>query len=269
MIKTIVQYIYDTKNIDFLGYNKTVINKQIEARMTKKSIRNINEYYNYLIKTEEEQKKLINHILINYSCFFNKPLTYELINRVILPEIISKKEQYNENSIRIWSVACSTGQEPYSLAIILNETIKANNNFNIFATDISVKSLKSAKIGKYTFDDVKDVKYGLLKKYFIKTNASFKITPKLQNCINFSRFDLLDTKNYVPPASIYGGFDIVMCSNVLIYYNSAYKNIILNKLYRALSPNGYLILGNSDDLTPTYKVLFKRINNISRIYTKI
>lgn len=140
---------------------------------------------------------------------------------------------------------------------------------HIFATDIDQTALAKAAEGIYSFDSIKNVKYGIMDSYFIKSERGFHISPDIKAMVQFNFFDLLDKNRLSPPDSIYGDFDIVICRNVMLYFEPDYQEIIFNKLYRSLKINGFLILGEAELPDATTKNFYKKVNSCSKIYRKI
>jgi len=223
------------------------------------------------MNNQTEADKLIDALTINVSQFFRNPLVFEFISNKLIPWLIMEKLKKKEKYLRIWSAGCASGEEPYSLAIIFKEFLEKENlelDLRIFATDIDKKSLKSAKEGVYDFESIKEVKYGLLSKYFIQENSSFKIIPKIKDMVNFSFYDLLEKDSHAPPESIFGNFDLIFCRNVLIYFNLEYQDKIFEKLHHSLAPKGYLILGEAEMVSKRYQRYFSGLSEFLKIFQK-
>lgn len=267
-----IQYfIKQRRGVDFSTYDTVEIENHIKHRLTKTQCSNCNQYLHYLQKHNDELDHLVDALTVNVSGFFRNPMTFEYIAGIIIPDIVLKKKESGDHSLRIWSTGCSTGEETYSVAIILNEMIQKDKlglNLNIFGTDIGKSVLKNAKKAIYPFESIKNVKYGILNKYFIKTDDSFMVVPEIKNLVTFAYFDMLDKKSYAPTESVFGNFDLVLCRNLLIYFHQNYQNEILRKLYRALSQNGYLVLGKTEIPTPDYRSCFKRVSECCHVYRK-
>jgi chemotaxis protein methyltransferase CheR len=225
-----------------------------------------------LNQNTDEFDHLIDAFTINVSRFFRDSLTFDYISKIILPDLFLSKDHEQDNNLRIWSAGCSFGEEPYSMAIILKEFLKkekSTKKINIFATDIDRKALACAADGSYNFDSVKDVKFGILKEYFTAEGNQFLLDPEIQKTVHFSFYDLLDKKHLSPPESIFGGFDLVLCRNVLIYFEPEHQKEIFRKLHKSLKVNGYLILGEAE--VPNQEIFhkLKRETNCCKIYRKI
>lgn len=270
-IKNILDLLQDQRGFDFTGYRTAMLERRIQKRIYSTNSKNFDDYLEYLTRQPDELDNLIDVFTINVSRFFRNSLAFEYINKIIIPEVFLAKAKAHDDSIRIWSAGCSFGEEPYSVAILINEFLrkeKTSVNLNIFATDIDKKALKRASAGYYDLESIKKVKYGIYKKYFTKEGDRFKISPEIKKMVYFSFYDLLDKNHIVPPDSVFGGFDIVLCRNVLIYFDLDYQKIILNKLYKSLNQNGYLILGEAEIPLEGFNHKFRRENKCCKIYRK-
>jgi len=271
-IEKILNLLHNVRGYDFAGCSLPMLNRRIHKRLFSTKTENFNSYFKYLQNTPEEFDALVDVLTINVSKFFRNPICFEYLSKIVIPSIVSQKTDFNDCNLRIWSAGCSTGEEPYSVAININEYIEKEKiplKVSIFATDIDKNALSTAIQGKYNIDSIEEVKTGILKKHFTCTEDSYKIKSKIKKMIDFSFYDLLNKKSYVPPNCIFGGFDIVLCRNVLIYFNTDYHERIFEKLYRSLNPNGYLILGEAEVISEKYKNKFKKISSCCKIYVRL
>jgi len=268
----IFSLIKDLSGYNFSGYKYSIFEKCLRKRISATKCKNIDLYLEYIEKNIEEINLLRNALIINVTSFFRDSLTFEFIASVILPGLVNRKIVTQNFSIRVWSAGCSTGEEAYSIAILIDHLISKNYSdfkIDIFGTDIDEISLKRAINACYPYDKMKNIKLELLHKYFVQENEFYKLKKEIISIVNFSVYDMLDPRNYVPPESIYGNFDIVFCKNVLIYYQKKYQNIIFKKLYRSIANNGFLILDKSESPGPDYNNKFIKINRFCNIYEKI
>ena len=271
-VKRILNYLNEKRGFDFSGYRTAMVERRVRQRFPFTKCKNCKNYFHYLQKNPDELNHLIDVLTINVSRFFRNTLTFEYIADQILPAIFYQKKENLDRSLRIWSAGCSMGEEPYSIAILINELFENEAlmpDFNIFATDIDGKILKKAQKAAYPFESIQNVRYGLLKKYFFITEEWFQLIPEIKRLVLFSLYDILDKKCYVPPESIFGAFDMVFCRNVLIYFNMEYQNLIFDKLYRSLVRHGYLILGETEIPSAKYQSYFRRVNKCCHIYQKM
>lgn len=268
-LEKILGYLNEKRGFDFSGNRPAMIGRRIKKRLTATQSANFHDYLNYLKIHPRELDSLIDVLTINVSRFFRNTLTFEYIAGRVLPAIIWQKTETLDHSLRVWSAGCSTGEEPYSVAILINELIKKEElklNLNIFATDIDEGALKKAQAGVYPFESIKGIKYHFLKKYFTIDDESYTLNSEIKELVSFSFYDMLDKKTYVPPESVFGNFDLVLCRNVLIYFQTEYQDIIFDKLHRSLSKNGYLVLGEAEAPIIKYQRYFVKENECCHIY---
>ncbi|MBT3382653.1 MAG: protein-glutamate O-methyltransferase CheR [Prolixibacteraceae bacterium] len=271
-IYKILDLLNKKRGFDFSGYRVSLLERRIQKRISGTLSKNFDDYIEYLEKYPDELDNLFDALTINVSKFFRDPLYFNYISKIIVPDLFLTNEKENEKSLRIWSAGCSFGEEPYSMAIIINELISKSKTFippKIFATDIDKKALTRAAEGNYSFNSIENVKYSIFEKYFSKVGDQFILANEIKNNVLFSFYDLLDKNHTVPPDCIYGGFDIVLCRNVLIYFNPDYQKIIFDKLYGSLNKNGYLVLGEAEVLAEGFKDKFSRENKWCKIYKKV
>lgn len=269
-LKKILNLLKEERGFDFAGYRTSMLERRVHKRVLATNTRNIDNYLAFLNHQPEELDNLIDVLTINVSNFFRNPMTFEFLSKILLPELILSQKK--DENLRVWSAGCSFGEEPYSVAILINEFLRkeeADFELNIFATDIDKKALKKAIDGAYNLSAIEEVKHGILEKYFINEGDQFKINSEIKKMVKFSFHDLTD-KNYMAPQdSIFGGFDIILCRNVLIYFDPDYQQIIFNKLYKSLNTNGILILGEAEVPINVFKNKFRRENKYCKIYRKI
>ncbi|MCF7912291.1 MAG: protein-glutamate O-methyltransferase CheR [Candidatus Cloacimonetes bacterium] len=265
-IGKILNLLRQESDYDFLGCSPEMINRRIEMRITATGTANMETYYSYIESHPEECELLMQSLTIKVSSFFRNPLDFEIINRVIGYLMQNKAEQ--KEPLRIWSAGCASGEEPYSMAILVAELMSLTPcAVEIFATDIDSEVLERARQGIYKTDSLKEVKYGLLNKYFITHEDRFELQPSIREIVNFSFHDQLSNIK-VPSMSIYGNFDIVLCRNVMIYYNSRYQVKMQQRLYDSLNLGGYLMLGEAESILERYQGSMKQVAPLSKIYRK-
>ena len=270
-LKPVLSYLLEERGFDFSGYQPAMLERQVEQRLKAVNCYDFSAYYFYLTRNTGEIDKLLDVITINVSRFFRDTLTFELLADRILPAIVRDKIKRGHPSLRVWSAACARGEEPFSMAILIHELLHKENqpiHQHIFATDIDEKSLKEAEKALYPPASIKNMKYRLLNKYFLPEGDCFRLIPEIRESVSFSPYDMLDRKHRVPPESIFGDFDLVLCRNLLIYFNFEYQELILKKLYHALADRGYLVLGTAETLPMAYKPDFNRVFEFSPIFQK-
>jgi chemotaxis methyl-accepting protein methylase len=270
-IKKILNLIIEKKNLDFSGNRPDMLGRRILIRQEASGKSDMSGYYLYIKNNNEELEKLTDSLTIKVSRFFRNSMTFNYLYDQVLPLNIRVKSSLENQEYRIWVAGCATGEEAYSIAILLNELLekeKINIPIYIFATDINKNTLKAAKQGVYSEESIKNVRFFLFRKYFKQKKESFHLNNKIKKMVSFSIYDLLDKKSNTPPESIFGGFDMVFCRNVLIYYNPEYQEIIFSKLFNSLNTGGSLILGKAEIPLKKYSEYFQKLNNACYIYKK-
>lgn len=234
---------------DLNRYDKQFIEKIFSQRMAELGIISIDTYCKLFMKNPKEKENFYKALNNNYSSFFRNRFTYSFLESIITTNIINKKVKSPNKELRIWSMASALGQEPYTIALILEEiksSFQLNFDYRIFATDISESNIEKAKNGIYYDNDISNMTYERLKKYFIHKENLYEISNDLKKNIEFSVFDLFNENFYCPPSSIFGDFDIIICSNILFYYQDQYKNIIIKKIEKSLNNSGYIITDTAE-----------------------
>ena len=261
--ESLLQAFKNLYQIDLSAYDEDFLTKIVQQRMDDTRCL-IPDYYIGLLQNDPGEVKLLQNALkVAYSEFFRNPLTYIVLEKMVLPDLISEKQRQNKKEIRIWTMATATGHEAYTLAIILQELMEIYKpeklSFRIFATDHDQQLINQAKRGVYSIQSLNKMNNGRLKKWFVEESGHYRINPILTKRIDFSVFDLFDTECTCPPNSIFGDFDLILCSNLLFYYKEGYRNQILNKAKLCLTKEGYIVTGETErDMLPPlhYKELY-------------
>ena len=231
---------------DVARFEESFLNIILANRVKELHFHSESDYFNLLIHDDLEKIIFCNLLNINYSIFYRNTYTFNILEHIVIPKLIQQKNSRKKSYIRIWSCACASGQEPYSLAMILENTIHSKNetmSYQIFATDIDKNQIELAQKGIYSDQALQNIPFRDIQKWFIKDGDQYKIQDKLKQYITFSQFDLLESQMTSPPDSIFGGFDIIICANVLFYFNELTRNQILKKIISASEKNGIFITG--------------------------
>ena len=256
-VAIVSEFLYQVYGINTNGYDEFFFKNCIQNRMLKTSYRSLKLYCNYLKSNKEECGLLVASLNNTFSEFFRNTLTFAYLEQIVLPGLIEKKKKEKHMEIRIWSAACASGQEPYSIAILIDELIrvqKAELSCHIFATDINQSELSIAKKGIYPLTTLGKVSTNRLRTYFTRVDQSeneyqcetFAITSNLCQYLDFSVFDLTLEQGSCPQASIYGNFDLVFCNNILFYYKPEYRKRILAKIGNCLNSDAFLVTGEAE-----------------------
>ena len=257
--------------IDISVFDNLFLLKTIEARISELSLRSGSEYLSYLKESTPESVSLRESLNNSYSEFFRPPLTFHMIEHLVLPKLFNRREYEKSGDIRIWSAGCAAGQEPYSLAILTEDYRAANhkeNKIRVFGTDRNQKELSTASKGIYHFKSVQNTKLYYISTYFSNSGEFYSINSVIKDIVDFSLFDLLGEDSGSPPSSIYGDFEIVMCSNLLFYYNPEIQKKIVSRLTESLEHEGFLITGEAEvELIKSYSGL-KQLSSLVPIFVK-
>jgi chemotaxis protein methyltransferase CheR len=198
----------------------------------------------HLRASSTEYESLLERLLTQETSFFRYPGVYEALEKRILPEIQDRKFWENPRTLRIWSAGCSTGEEPYSIAVTLCDALKFAEawEIEILATDISRRALRHAERGLYSRRSLQDLSLRQLETYFLATKHGFQVRPRIRRLVSFAQMNLAE--------SVYvGKLDCIFCMNVLMYFSEERRLAILRRFYDALEPGGYFLLGHAETLS--------------------
>lgn len=243
------KFIYDLCGIYFQDNKKYLLESRLQKRIKYLNIDTFEKYLQYLktnIRKEEEKKQLYEAITINETYFFRNQPQLDALLSSIVPELLASKSGAFQK-IRIWSAASSSGEEAYSIAIMLNELIlpkHPNLKVEIIGTDINFAVIETAKKGIFKEYSIRNTPPIYLKKYFQKVDNTYVLDPKIKNMVNFKVLNLYDDN----AMRMMGKFDVTYCANVLIYFDLQSKIKVVNNLYNNLNQNGYLFIGYSETL---------------------
>ena len=210
-------------------------------------------------------------LTISVSEFFRDPMAFALIEFKVIPLLVHGASGKAGRSIRVWSAGCASGEEAYSMAILLSEACSHAGekiDVSIFGTDIDRKGLEVASAGVYAPERVRNVRTGHLQKHFIPSGDHFSVVPDIRGMVSFSGHDLISERGETPAESVYGGFDIILCRNVLIYLDRKHQGMVLERLDRALGPGGFLVLGEAESLDLPMRKRYRQVCDFCRVFHK-
>jgi two-component system, chemotaxis family, CheB/CheR fusion protein len=259
----LLQYLRETRGFDFSGYKRTTLLRRIAKRMTHVHVSDHGAYLDYLQANPDEFAALFNTILINVTSYFRDAEAWDYLQTEILPKIIDGKAPYEP--IRVWSAGVASGEEAYSLAMLLSEVLGASEyreRAKIYATDVDEDALTHARQGRATDKDLEEVPADLREKYFEREGDDhYVLRSELRRSIIFGRHDLVQD---APISRI----DLLVCRNTLMYFEPEAQARILARLHYALSEKGYLFLGKAEMLIRR-DTLFVPVDLKQRIFLKI
>jgi chemotaxis protein methyltransferase CheR len=237
--------IYDESGISLSEQKRTLVESRLTKRLQHLGIQTFSEYYSVITEdaTREEFMQMLDLISTNKTDFFREPQHFEFLRTTILPGLAAARQ------IRIWSSACSSGEEPYTIAMTLCESIQdaAQWDCKILASDLSTRVLAKAASGVYDQDRFRDVPPDLLRRHFLRGRGGsaglYKVKPHLAAMIQFRRINLMEERFPITTP-----LDLIFCRNVMIYFDRPTQETLVNKFHGYLKPGGYLFIGHSESL---------------------
>jgi two-component system, chemotaxis family, CheB/CheR fusion protein len=260
-LKALLEELAEQRNFDFRGYKKSTLERRFRRRMFQLNLGDYGEYGSYIRAHPNEVNELLNTLLINVTEFFRDPPSWEILRHEILPPLLKRIKP--GHSFRAWSAGCASGEEAYSIAILLAEhfgTRIQDYDIKIYATDIDDEALNSARRGEYSQDAVHRVRTEWREKYFHGKGPQ-RINREIRRLVIFGRSNLAQD---APISHV----NLLACRNVLIYFDSDLQKQILGRLHYALEPGGILFLGKSESQL-TNSQQFQRVNARWRIFQRI
>ena len=240
-------FIHEECGLFFADNKLAFLSSRIGKRLVAKSIGSFYRYYRYLKQrgTDQEQEllQLLDVLTINETSFFRNRPQFEVLERLVLPELFGRKTAAVEHGLRIWSAGCSTGEEPYSIAISVLEQLPTRQPWDvkIYASDLSLSAFERATSGTYPESKLRDVDRARQRRFFEPCPDGLRVRDEVRRLVIYD-FHNLKHENGL------GELDIIFCRNVLIYFDPDEQQKVVNKLIRALRPGGYLFLGHSESV---------------------
>jgi chemotaxis protein methyltransferase CheR len=236
--------IYQPENKFYLLVSRAV------RRMKVVGARSPREYLEFLTarpNRESEMRNLLNEITIGETCLFRSLPQVDALRKVVIPSLAEAKRRLSYTKLRIWSAGCSTGEESYTLAMILMEEVQTTLKgwtFEVMATDLNDRSVAKAQEGVYNDYAVRNVPPDFMQKYFTKSGSEYRVADCVRPHVTFNRLNMLDDSKML----FMRGLDVIFCCNVLIYFDGKSKTRTIAHFYNSLLPNGYFFLGHSESL---------------------
>lgn len=235
--------------IDLNFYKEKQMRRRIDTLVVKNKCNTYDEYVKLIRSDSNLFEKFVNFLTINVSEFYRNTDQWKLMDETVIPKIIKDQGR----NVKIWSAACSTGDEPYSLAMAFSKHIPLSN-IKILATDIDKKVIEHAQVGLYNEKSIAGVPNDLKQKYFTKVGNSYKIADEIKRCVTFKEHNLL--KDPYPK-----DFDLILCRNVVIYFTDEAKDMIYKNFYNSLKNHGVLFIGSTEQITNYKEIGFERMSS--------
>jgi two-component system, chemotaxis family, CheB/CheR fusion protein len=259
--EALLRYMRDSRGFDFTGYKRTSLMRRVRHRMDTAGYDTFEEYLDVLQASSDEFAALFNTILINVTAFFRDPPAWEYVRDEVVPSMLA--ERGPTDPIRVWSAGCASGQEAYTLAMVLAEALgpdEFRQRVKIYATDVDEDALTEARAASYDAKAVESVPPELLERYFEQVNGRYVFRKDLRRAVIFGRNDLVKD---APISRV----DLLVCRNTLMYLNAETQRNVLGRLHFALAPQGTLFLGHAEMLL-SHSDRFTPLNLKNRIFRK-
>ena len=236
--------IEERSGIHFDESRERFLSTRVREHMNERKYTRVSELLRAVRKTNVEYDSFLERMLTQETSFFRYPAVYEAFEKRVLPEIHVSKFWKNPRTLRVWSAGCSTGEEPYSIAITIADSLSFADAWNveILATDVGKQALKNAEKGVYSERSLVGVNEKQLSAHFTKEENKFHVKPRLKKMISFAPMNLAS------PVYV-GRMDLIFCMNVLIYFTEERRRALVQRFYEALEPGGYLFLGHSESIS--------------------
>ena len=264
-MEIIKKQILEDTGLDCDSYKDDFLERRIGLRLAAHGLKTYEEYLYILKKDKNEYISLMDTISVDVSRFFRDKDVFDTLRDKILPEIIEKKRKLNHKMITIWSAGCDTGEEPYSIAILLHEILGSEiNNFfiQIYGSDISEERIKRAKSAEYTVTKFQEMDASYVNKYFYYSGGLFHLKDNVKKLVKFKVDDIISGEKHQY-------LDLIICRNVLIYLLKDAQEKLLLDFHKCLNDGGYIMLGKSETLIGKAIDNFLYLEDADRIYKKI
>jgi two-component system CheB/CheR fusion protein len=258
----ILRFVKETRGFDFTGYKRSSLRRRVDRRMAQIEVEGYSDYMDQLQANTDEFVALFNTILVNVTGFLRDPDAWDYLRTDVLPTVLA--ERGPDEPLRVWSAGCASGEEAYSLAIVLAETLGADDfrrRVKIYATDIDEEALAQARHAVYTDKETQGLDEDLLRRYFEPRAGRYAFRQDLRRSVIFGRNDLVQD---APISRI----DLLVCRNTLMYFNAETQTKVLDKLHFALGPSGLLFLGKAEMLL-NYGRIFDPLDLKRRVFRKV
>lgn len=257
--KKLKKVLNENTDVNFECYRESYLKRRVKVRLMATKTGTYSDYIRYLKANPDEYKLLVNDLTINYTKFFRDPDVFSFLKESILPELFASKRW-----VRIWSAGCATGEEPYTVAILVHEVLKQrlkNHRVSIYASDLDRAALAKAKSGEYTSHRVNCVEERILNKYFERDNEIYRVKNFVKQLVHFEEQDLM-----TPPRR--RNLDLILCRNVMIYFSREIQRKIYMNFYDSLRDDGYLITGKIELVAGEANKKFVDVDPQCRVYKK-
>jgi two-component system CheB/CheR fusion protein len=250
---------------DLSNYRLACLQRRVSLRMSALGVSTLERYKELIGENPDEIDRLLDTVTIHVTEFFRDQDVFDAITNDIMPELVERKLRSPSRTIRVWSAGCSTGEEAYSLAILMMQYLRTHEldlATELYATDISKDAVAVGREGVYAEKKVSRIPANLRRRYFERDGEGYRVAAHVRRQVKFSIHDLFSE----PPFSL---LDVILCRNVLIHFDGGVRNNVLVRFHKALGENGTLILGKSEAVMGMALVLYDLVDPRNKIYRKV
>lgn len=250
--------LHETVGLDFNGYREEYLKRRFSIRLRATGTNTYRQYLRYLQKNPDEYNRVIDNLVIKYTTFFRDKDVYGYLEKIVLPRL------FKSNKVRIWSAGCATGEEPYSLSILVHKVLGkklANYDVKILASDLDEDALGKAAKAEYSRKQLNGMRDSLTAEHFSINGESYQVKDFVKQLVSFERHDLMRP-------SLRKGFDLILCRNVMIFFSRKSQQQIHMHFYNALREGGYLVIGKAEMMSSQLSQKFLCDNVNCRVYQK-
>ncbi len=265
--QNLLEYVKRQRAIDFSVYRRSTIMRRLQLRLNATGTPDYASYNQYLKHKPEEIDALIDALTIKVSSFFRNPLVFEALSNIVLPELLEARKN---DVLRIWCAGCARGEETYSTAILLKEIIAKeglSRQIFIIGTDIDKEALKDAKKAKYKADALMEVKKGLLSRYFVQRDDTYMLADEIKSMVSFAYHDV--TNLTTPKEGIFSDYHLILCRNVVIYFDRGLSDRVLKGFAGFIQSSGYLTVGEAEALPAHIAGNFQEVMPGIKVFRKL
>ncbi|MBA4419186.1 MAG: hypothetical protein C0392_14955 [Syntrophus sp. (in: bacteria)] len=266
-LHALLEHIRGLRAIDFAAYKPGTIRRCLQLRLAATGMPDCASYHKYLSENPGEIDALIDSLTIKVSHFFRNPFVFEALHEFVLPGII---DAFKDDTLRIWCAGCATGEEPYSLAILLKEFIRKeaiSPKVFIIGTDIDRQALKDAEKALYSADSLSEVKKGRLDRYFTFKDGLYSLSEEIRSMVTFAYHDVTDLST--PKEGVFSDYHLIFCRNVLIYFEQDACKNVLNSLSGFILKSGCLALGEAEAMPSEHMLDFEEALPKTKLFRRV
>jgi chemotaxis protein methyltransferase CheR len=233
--------INNESGIHFTPTNRSILESRLKERLRETGVDSPRTYFSIITRDQEELKNFLDSVTTNLTRFFRNQAHFDALEKFVAPELFKIKKETGNTHIKIWSAGCSSGEEPYSIAMLMTEVLPPSWKFDIVASDISLKSLMDGKKGFYSDTRIAGIPEPYLYKYCQQVEGGYQVKPEIMSKIRFDYHNLKHNSGL-------RNLDIVFCRNVIIYFDEAAQLEVINRFWDVMAPKSFLFIGHSESL---------------------